>query len=81
VTGAILRDPLVGREFGYAGRTRSLTEYRRQPLTGRARVASAAREAAWLAWFGRNLLVQAAQRGGVPAVARLLGHRSPQAPY
>ncbi len=75
---------LMHRLFGssgwrYAGRERSLAEYRREPVHGRARLANAARQAAQLPWFVRNLLAKAAIVAHLRPVARALG--SPEWPY
>ena len=55
VTFAILRLLVLGSEFRYLGRSRSLAEYRRERLSGRARVRNAARQLAELPWFARNV--------------------------
>jgi SAM-dependent methyltransferase len=83
VTLAFLRLLFLGRDFAYAGRTRSLAEYRRaeRPLGTAARARNAARQAAELPWFARNVLVKVALVLGVPALARALGHRSRDWPY
>ena len=66
VTLAILRELVVGSAFRYLGRSRSLTEYRRESLWGRERGDNALRQIAQLPWFLRNLafkvLITARQR-------------------
>jgi hypothetical protein len=56
VTLALLVTLVFGGDFRYVGRSGSMVEYRREPLTGRARVASAARQLAQLPYFARNVL-------------------------
>jgi predicted O-methyltransferase YrrM len=79
VTLAQLRLLVAGREFIYAGRTRSLAEYRREPVGGAARLRNAGRQLAQLGWFARNLAVKAALAAGLRPLARALG--SPEWPY
>jgi predicted O-methyltransferase YrrM len=83
VTLALLRLLFLGREFTYRGRTRSLAEDRRaeRPLRGLARARNAARQAAQLPWFARNVLVKVALVLRVPGLPRALGHRSREWPY
>ena len=83
VTLALLRLMLLSREFRYAGRSRSLAEYRRveRPLSGGSRVSDAGRQLAELPWFARNLLVKLAIVLRLRPLARLLGHRSGEWPY
>lgn len=61
------------REFRYVGRSRSLAEYRRQSLGGRARAESALAQVGELPYFVRNCLVKAALVARLRPVARLLG--------
>jgi hypothetical protein len=56
VTFALLVSLVFGAEFRYVGRSGSMVEYRRESLTGSARVASAARQLAQLPYFARNVL-------------------------
>jgi predicted O-methyltransferase YrrM len=58
VTLAIVRLLFAAREFRYDGRTGSLAEYTRAPLTGMARVRNALRQAAELPWFARNVAIK-----------------------
>ena len=57
VTGAIATALLAGREFTYVGRSGSLTEYRR--ATPPSVVRNAARQAAQLPWFAKNVVLKA----------------------
>jgi predicted O-methyltransferase YrrM len=70
-----------GRRFCYVGRSRSLAEYRREPVFGVRRVTNAARQAASLPWFARNVLVKVGLTLQAPVVARALGHRDDVFPY
>jgi predicted O-methyltransferase YrrM len=81
VTAALARHLLASGELRYAGRSRSLAEYRREPVRGAERVRNAARQAAQLPWFARNLAIKAALAAGVPAAARALGHPNGAWPY
>lgn len=77
VTLAILARLVLGGEFRYMGRSRSLAEYRRtgSPLPPRARIANAAAQLAQLPWFARNVAIKLALLARSPAVAGRLGHR------
>jgi predicted O-methyltransferase YrrM len=81
VTLALLRVLAPDAGFRYAGRTRSLAEYRREPVAGRARVASVARQLAELPWFARNVAIKAAIVARLARLARALGHRDGPWPY
>jgi predicted O-methyltransferase YrrM len=83
VTAALLTTLVPGGEFAYAGRARSLAEYRRAAavLPARERVLSAARQLAQLPWFARNVLIKLALVIGARPLARALGHDSPEWPY
>jgi hypothetical protein len=76
VTLAILAELLAGRDFVYAGRVRSLAEYRRagSPLRGRARARNALRQLAELPWFARNVAVKLALVARLRRLAVALGH-------
>lgn len=81
VTLATLRLLLAGSRFAYMGRSRSLLEYRRQDLSGRARLANAGRQLRELGWFARNLLIKLAIVVRVRPALTLLGHSSGEWPY
>jgi predicted O-methyltransferase YrrM len=81
VTLALLRLFVLGREFRYVGRTGTLSEYERRPLSGRERLANSLRQVAELPWFVRNVLVKLALVARLQTVARALGHRSGEWPY
>ena len=81
VTLALLRLLAGSGEFRYEGRSGSLAEYTRTPVTGTARAANAARQLAQLPWFARNVLVKVAIVTRVRPLARALGHRDGHWPY
>ena len=58
VTLAIARLLVLGGSFRYEGRTGSLAEYTRAPLSGSARVRNALRQSAELPWFARNVVIK-----------------------
>jgi predicted O-methyltransferase YrrM len=66
-------------EFRYAGRSRSLAEYRREH--GASRAANAARQSAQLPWFARNVAVKAALVAHARPVAAALDHHEDVFPY
>jgi predicted O-methyltransferase YrrM len=55
VTLAILRALALGRRFRYAGRSGSMTEYRRQLVAGGGRFRNVFAQLAQLPWFVKNL--------------------------
>jgi glycosyltransferase involved in cell wall biosynthesis len=83
VTLAILRLLLFGRDFRYAGRTRSLAEYHRaeRPLSIGERARNAVRQLAELPWFARNVAVKLALVARLRPLARALGHSGGDWPY
>lgn len=81
VTLAIMRHLVAASDFRYLGRTGSLADYRREPVSGRRRAANAARQLAELPWFARNLVVKVLLVAHLPRLARALGHRSGPWPY
>jgi predicted O-methyltransferase YrrM len=56
VTLALLVTLVFGGDFRYVGRSGSMVEYRRESLTGIARLISTARQLAQLPYFARNVL-------------------------
>jgi predicted O-methyltransferase YrrM len=70
---AQLRLLFLSGEWRYVGRTRSLAQYRREPLSAGARAGNALRQAASLPWFARNSLIKVAMLARLRPVARLLG--------
>jgi hypothetical protein len=81
VTGAIAAELLLSRRWRYVGRSRSLAEYRREPVVGRARLRNVARQLAEVPWFARNLAVKALLVARLGRLARALGHDGETWPY
>ena len=83
VTLAIIASLFFGGRFRYLGRSGSLTEYVATPggLSPAGRWANAARQAASLPWFARNLAIKALIVAKLGALARGLGHRQQTWPY
>jgi predicted O-methyltransferase YrrM len=81
VTLALLTTTVTGTEFRYVGRSRSMTEYRRESVRGIERVRNVLRQVVELGWFARNLVVKLALVGKARWLARLLGHRGDEFPY
>jgi predicted O-methyltransferase YrrM len=81
VTAAIGAELLLSRQWRYTGRSRSLAEYRREPVTGRARLRNVGRQLAELPWFARNLAVKALLVLRLGGLARVLGHDGETWPY
>lgn len=83
VTVALLRLLALGGDFVYAGRERSLAEYRRvgTPLRPAERARNALRQFAELPWFARNVAIKVAIVLKARPLVRLLGHRSDDWPY
>ncbi len=81
VTLAQLVTLFFGRRFRYVGRSRSLAEYRREPVSGPGRVWNAARQTAQLPWFARNVVIKIAIVVKARRLAQLLGHADDVYPY
>ena len=81
VTLALATTVMFSGDWRYAGRSRSLAEYRREPVRGLARVTDAGRQLAQLPWFARNLGIKALIVARVPRAARALGHDGETWPY
>jgi predicted O-methyltransferase YrrM len=73
VMAAQLELLFAGPDFRYVGRSGSLAEYRREPLSPRQRAVNALHQAAQLPYFVRNCLVKVALTARLRPVARLLG--------
>ncbi|CAN5673356.1 class I SAM-dependent methyltransferase [soil metagenome] len=74
VTGALVASLFFGSDFRYLGRSESMTHYRREALTTGERVTNAARQAASLPWFVRNLVIKALIVAKLGRVTRVFGH-------
>lgn len=82
VTLAILTDLTASSEWRYVGRSRSLAEYRKEPLGPGARVVNALRQVAQLPWFARNLAIKVLLAAGQPQLAdRWFDHTEDSPPY
>ena len=81
VTLALASTVMLSGRWRYAGRSRSLAEYRREPVRGTARVGNVARQLAQVPWFLRNLAVKALIVAKLPRATRVLGHDGANWPY
>jgi Methyltransferase domain len=80
VTLAIGASLLPSGSWRYVGRSRSLAEYRHEPVRGLGRVVNGGRQLAQLPWFLRNVVVKALIVAKLGGVARVLGHK-PDEPW
>jgi predicted O-methyltransferase YrrM len=81
VTLAEILSLFFGGSFRYMGRSRTLAEYRREPVSLTGRAVNASRQAVSLPWFLRNVAVKVALVARAPSLARLLGHSEDVFPY
>jgi hypothetical protein len=81
VTLAIARELLATRRWRYLGRSGSLTEYRQEPVEGRARLRNAAAQARVLPWFARNVLIKVLITVRLGRLTRIFGHDPSVWPY
>jgi predicted O-methyltransferase YrrM len=81
VTLALATKLAFSGRWRYAGRSRSLAEYVREPVSGTARLANVGRQLAQLPWFARNLAIKALIVAKLPKATRLLGHSGETWPY
>lgn len=81
VTLALIATTFFGSRLRYVGRSRSMTEFRREDLGLRARLANAGRQAAELPWFARNVVIKALIVARLRPLCRLLGHTDGTWPY
>ncbi len=82
VTLAILRELAVGGRFRYAGRSRSLVEYRADlPPGAVARVANLGRQLAQLPWFVLNLTIKVLLTLRLGGILRRVVGREVEWPY
>jgi hypothetical protein len=73
VTGAQLASLVFSKEWRYAGRSQSMTEYRKERLRGPARLKNAARQLVELPYFARNVLFKVLLTAKLKPVVKLLG--------
>jgi predicted O-methyltransferase YrrM len=79
---AQLRLLFFSRDWRYVGRSRSLAQYRRLPMSPAERVRNALRQAVHIPYFVRNLVIKVALVARLRPVARLLGQPEEDAwPY
>jgi len=81
VTGAIFASLLPSGHWRYMGRSRSLAEYRKEPVKGLGRVTNVGRQLAELPWFARNVVIKALIVAKLGRVAKVLGHDGEHWPY
>jgi predicted O-methyltransferase YrrM len=81
VTLALATKLAFSGRWRYAGRSRSLAEYVREPVAGTARLANVGRQLAQLPWFARNLAIKVLIVAKLPKATRLLGHSGENWPY
>jgi len=81
VTAAIASTVMFSGQWRYAGRSRSLAEFRHEPVRGTARLANVGRQLAQLPWFLRNVTIKVLIAAKVPKATRLLGHEGDNWPY
>ena len=74
VTAALVVSLFFSREWRYLGRSESMTHYRREPLTTAERARNAARQAASLPWFVRNVIIKALILAKLGRLTRAFGH-------
>ncbi|HET6952334.1 MAG TPA: class I SAM-dependent methyltransferase [Acidimicrobiales bacterium] len=81
VTLALAATVMFSGDWRFAGRSRSLAEYRREPVRGLARVANVGRQVAQVPWFVRNLTIKALIVAKLGRLTRVLGHDGANWPY
>jgi predicted O-methyltransferase YrrM len=81
VTLAIVVALLLSGRWRYVGRSRSLAEYRAEPVRGVPRLANIARQLAQMPWFARNVVIKLLIVARLGKVTRLLGHDGGNWPY
>ncbi len=81
VTLALAAKVMFSGGWRYAGRSRSLAEYRREPVRGTARLANVGRQLAQVPWFARNVTIKLLIVAKLPQATRLLGHTGENWPY
>ncbi len=81
VTLAIVRELFLGGRWRYVGRSESMTEYRRERLRPKARIANAVHQSLELPWFARNVLIKVLITVKLGRVTKVFGHDPKVWPY
>ena len=81
VTLAIASTLVGSSRWRYVGRSRSLSEYRAEPVHGMARVANVGRQLAQVPWFVRNVAIKVLLVAKLRGLAKALGHDGGPWPY
>ncbi len=81
VTAAITAQLMFSGGWRYAGRSRSLAEYRKDPVRGAARASNLARQLAQVPWFARNVAIKVLVVARLGRLAKALGHDGETWPY
>jgi hypothetical protein len=81
VTGALVVSLFFGAEWRYLGRSESMSHYRRETLSPGERVRNAARQAACLPWFVRNVIIKVLITIKLGRLTRVFGHDPAVWPY
>ncbi|MGI8664245.1 MAG: class I SAM-dependent methyltransferase [Acidimicrobiales bacterium] len=78
VTAALIRSRFWSRRWRYVGRSRSLVEYRHEPVHPARNLG---RQLTQLPWFARNLAIKALIVSRLGRLTPYLGHREASWPY
>lgn len=81
VTLALVAVLFFSARWRYVGRSRSMVEYRKEPVRGAEWFRNVGRQVAQLPWFVRNLVVKVLIVARLRPATRLLGHREETWPY
>ena len=81
VTLALMTSTFASSHWRYQGRSGSLAEYRREPMSAWETTKNALRQALQLGWFARNVLIKGALTLKLYPLTWLLGHRTRDWPY
>lgn len=79
VTGAIMRELLMSRQWRYEGRSRSLTTYRSSAEVDR--LTNVGRQLAQLPWFAKNVALKVLLTAGLGRLLRRFRRSEPEWPY
>ena len=81
VTLALLSATFVSGRWRYGGRSGSLAEFRREPMSRAASVTNFLRQALQLGWFVRNVIIKGALTLKLYPLTRIFGHKTRDWPY